>query len=933
MPKASPLQPSFSGGEFSPKVKGRSDSERYKTGLATCLNYLPTTQGPLCRRPGFKYSGVDAKDPSKPPAFLEFKFSQAQNYVIEAGDFYMRFFTNNGQIITSSTNFQVFGNYGTGNVTFASSMFYAMRTAGTPNYSENIITSAVIAAGSVLEIGSPYSYLDVPNLKVAQKDDTLYITHSSYPEYKLQRLGSTQWELKRVHNQDGPYLPLNSYRLNGDSVRTTLRVGTPLVIYQDGSVDYRSTTGPIAAITAITSVGTSGTIQVLSSNHGKFTGDRIVILGCVAACNANNGTSSISSMYWKVNKIDDSNLELIGSVFTNNVIGSSGFIYPALFEPYGTNTCFNDVGRSIGLIRTDGGRAWGRITEVLDMARFGFHIDSVQSPPVTGTGSGAGITVNYWQLGVWNRSNGYPGAVEFHQDRKTLGGTPYYPQRIDMSVSSYYDNFAASGSSLIVSDNNALSFGLNSAQLNKIAWIKSADQGLLAGSLNSEWNIAPNNQAVALTPTNINAKETSYFGSHDADAVQAGNSTLYIQRAQRRIREMNYFFQVNTYRSTDLAELSDHLTNPGIAKLVVQKETLSAIWGLRTDGQLTSMSYSRDDVALKVGWARHTVGGKSDSGGAAPVIKSIAVIPSPDGTYDSLWIATKRFINGTSVLNIEYSTKIFEDKTTQEDAFQVDCGATYDAPLTITGITTGGSSIVTAAAHGFANDDSVKISVVVGLNSSVVNVLGNVVNSNLVNGRVFIVGSTSTNAFFLKDFDGNYINSTDYSVYVSGGQARKLVSTISGLTWLKNEDVAVLADGGIHPITRVNSAGVLALSYPAAKVQIGLPFNSDAQTLRPDAGSGDGSAIGKMRRVYRAAFMVDRVGELSIGSSFDRLTPLEFNQADNQAADTATPLFTGIVREGLESEFDFEGQVCFRQSGPLPGMIQAIDIMLEENDV
>ena len=103
MPKASPIQPSFSGGEFSPRVYGRVDNERYKTGAAKLENYLPTVQGPILRRPGMKYSGADAKDPSKPPEFLEFKFSQTQNYILEFGDKYVRFFTNNTRITVNTT--------------------------------------------------------------------------------------------------------------------------------------------------------------------------------------------------------------------------------------------------------------------------------------------------------------------------------------------------------------------------------------------------------------------------------------------------------------------------------------------------------------------------------------------------------------------------------------------------------------------------------------------------------------------------------------------------------------------------------------------------------------------------------------------------------------------------------------------------------------
>lgn len=927
MPHASPIQPSFSGGEFSPRIYGRVDSERYKTGLATCLNYLPTTQGPIIRRSATAYK-IDAKDASKPPAMIAFKFSQTQNYMLEFGDKYIRFCAPAGQITTSSTHFKVSGTYGNLYFNVASSNFYSMRSSPIPRPDERIFASSVILASSVLEIESPYLYPDVHDLKVSQRADTLYIVHSSYPEYKLQRLGNEVWDLKATYNQDGPYLPFNTLKSSGDGLRFTIGA-TAVSVAADGSTLFDISVFPKITISGAADNG-AGLIRITATSHGYLTGDRVFIEGIFGTVEANNGTSSISSMSWFINKISDNSFDLLGSVFSNVYVGS-GLVYPAIFEPLAAPSNFADVGRLLALVRNDGGRSWGKITSVTNMRLARMLVDASKSQMPTGVGT-SGID-STWQLGIWNPINGYPNAIAFHQQRKALAGTPAFPQRIDMSSTADYDNFASSGSSYIVTDDSAISQNLDSDELNTLRWLKSDTNGLLAGSIGSEWTIAPNNQVAALTPTNFNASQTSFFGSHNASAIQAGAATLYIQRAQQRVRELNYFFQINTYRSTDVTELSNHLTVLGLKKLCSQKEPIPIVWALRTDGALLSVVYSRDDVALKVGWAPHLLGGFSDSGGSAPVVKSMDVMPSADGLYDQLWCSVQRFINGTSVVTIEAMSRIFDEATAIEDAFQGDCGATYDVPITISNITVAGSSVVSATAHGLANNDQIKITKVVGLNSSVIDEREVIHNSNLVNYHTFVVGSTSTNAFFLKDFVGNYIDSRSYSAYVSGGEVRKLVSSISGFTWLKNEKVSVLTDGAIHPDVIVNSAGVLALTYPAAKVQVGYAFNSDGKLLRPEAGSGDGSSIGKLRRPVRAAFGLHQVGEFSVGTSFDRLTPFEFLLADGQATDQPVPLFSGIHRESLQSQHDYNGQVCFRQKSMLPGMVQSVTVMLEENDV
>lgn len=926
MAKAAPLQPSFSAGEFSPRIYGRVDSERYKTGLETCLNYVPTTQGPLVPRSGFKYVGNNVKDPSKPPTLIPFQFSQKQNYIIEAGERYMRFYTNNGQILTSGTSFVVYGygyqnNKSLGYPGHSWWPIYGTRANTNPNANEIILTgstsvssfggqqivgtSPFVAAGTVLELPTPYigsSYLE---LKWAQRQDALYLFHKDYPVYKLIRSGGAYWDLKAVRTSDGPYLPQNTYALTGDSLRIKLSQAANLDVIST----FDSAGGVVVAGTA---AGTSNMIVIQTATPHPFqTGDKIAVIGILGTTEAN--TSGFNN--WTVQYSGSSKIALLGSQFVNPYGGSSGQILAALFTQTMGVT-------SVEFTTAVGGKVWGHIQPTT--AYSADYVPDITTPTMSSVST-------VWRLGAWSTLNGYPSAGCFHQQRLAVGGVPNLPQRIDLSVSGEYENFAPHNSSFIVADNNAISFNLDHVELNKINWLKSDDKGLLVGTFSSEFQVTPNNQAAALSPTNVNAKETSAFGSYDADALKVGNATIYIQRAQKDIRELNYFFQVDTYRSTDITEISEHITAPSIFKIVSQKETIPIVWTLRTDGTLLSMCYSRDDVSLQVGWSRHRLGGQFDSGGSAPQVKSMAVIPDPTGLFDQLWITARRYINGTSVVSVEYMSEPLEQDTQQEDFFYSDMGATLDNPVIVTNITTAGSAVLTAANHGFSNNDEIQIVKVVGMNSSVTDVAGVIHASNLVNYRQFVVGSASTNAFFLKDFAGNYVDSRAYSPYFSDGEVRKRVLTISGLSWLKNETVSILADGKVHPQTLVNSGGILTLQYRAAKVQIGLPYNMDGKTLRPDAGAQDGTSIGKKRRTSRVALMLNQAYGISIGPAFDRLTPLNL-PGPIPAADSAAPLFGGIVRDTLEGEFNFEGQVCFRQSSPTGGMVQTVTKFIEEND-
>lgn len=930
MPKASPLQPSFTAGEFSPKLYGRTDSERYKTGLATCLNYLPTIEGPIVRRPGTKYSGFDVKDPAVPPILVPFQISKDVGYILEFGANYVRFFKDGSRAVVSQssyvTSFALWKEPDYFNTSQPIeenlAQTYGIRVDNVIDRDEVVFSGSAVGAGSLLEFSTPFNSSDIRSLNYAIVGNTMYLACGRLPIFKLTYVTNENWKLKPVLPIDGPYLPFNSHTNVGDSSAVTL---TPQ------GADFKGTTtlktGPRATITAIGPTGSWGTnstyITVSMSTagaHSFFVGQRV--------CIPDEGLANTGGLFgvFSVDAVGSSTLTIRKPVESGFLSGSyvgSGFIYPALFGE-------NDLFRLVSFSKS-GKRYWGRIiansgiisTYNANFVPFGTLPDA---NPVT-----------TWQLGTW-RFNDWPKYLTFHQNRLFASGSAWRPNEVCASVVGDTENFQTSNSSYVVSDAYGLQFSLSAIEKVFVQWLASDSNGLLVGAFNSEWKVSPSSQATALTPTNINASETSYFGSENIPAVKTGNAILYVQRSARKIRELSYFFQFNSYKSTDLTQLSDHITAPSVVGLANQKETIPAVWALRSDGQLLSMVYGRDDETLKAGWARHELGGQSDSGGSPPKVLSMAVIAGSAAQFDQLWMCTRRFVNGTSAVHIEYMTKPFQDDTLLEDAIFLDCAGTYDNPKAITNISIAGSSIVTCPSHGFSDGDQVQITKVVGLNTSVVDINGYEFNSNRVNYGIFRVASTAANSFFLTDVNNgsSYIDTRGYSVYVSGGEARKLVSTIVGAAWLTGETVGVLADGRVHPDAVVGSGGVISLSYAAAKVHVGLKYNSDGKTLRLDAGAGDGTSIGKLRRPSRVAFQLYNVGEISVGMSFTNLVPLsdvESFKADNSSSDSKIPLFNGIARESLESQHDYDGQICFRQSAPLPGMIQSITQMIEENDV
>jgi len=164
MPPAHPMQTSFNAGEWSPRMDGQVDHDKYRYACRKMENFVCLPQGPAKSRPGFEYA-ASTKLGTVASRLIPFVFSNTQSYVLEFGRYYIRFYMNRGQIVSG---------------------------------------------GVPYEVATPYAAEDVAGLQWAQSADVMYLFHPDYPVHKLSRSGHTSWTLTPVDWEDGPYLSQNS---------------------------------------------------------------------------------------------------------------------------------------------------------------------------------------------------------------------------------------------------------------------------------------------------------------------------------------------------------------------------------------------------------------------------------------------------------------------------------------------------------------------------------------------------------------------------------------------------------------------------------------------------------------------------------------------------------------------------------------------------
>jgi len=144
-------------------------------------------------------------------------------------------------------------------------------------------------------------------------------------------------------------------------------------------------------------------------------------------------------------------------------------------------------------------------------------------------------------------------------------------------------------------------------------------------------------------------------------------------------------------------------------------------------------------------------------------------------------------------------------------------------------------------------------------------------------------------------------------------------SAISGLTHLNGKTVSILSDGVVQT-QQVVSNGTITLTDAAALVHIGLPYNSDLETLNIELPLNDGTMQGQRVLISRVIMrMLNSRGGYT-GPDFSDMYEL----TGEYKTSTDDSLYTGDVKLSLNQGYKDGGRFCVRQSDPLPMTILGV---------
>ena len=893
MPKATPILNSFAAGELSPLLDGRTDVSRYYSGAKTLKNFITLPYGSIKRRPGTYYVS-SVRDSARKSRLVSFQFSTTQSYIVEFADRFCRFYANRGQLLSG---------------------------------------------GSAYEIASPYLEADLFDLQFAQDADTMWIVHPSYKPRKLTR-NAASWD---------SYTKLMLH-MNGTDGSTTFTDEIAKVMTAAGNAQIDTAQYKFGGASGLFD-GTGD--YVTTPDHADFnfgTGD-FTIDFWVSINNATNQQSFVgqwvdNNNYWAVYKETNAGGNKLSITFivggvvkgnytlTSSWAVSTGTWYHLVFERYGTGakifidgvaqtltegTAFgsNDVGDLasvlyVGSFNTTTYPLNGWIDELRISKGIARHTADFTPPTTAYAADIITFAINNYAptadpFGA-DASNDCPSCVSIHEQRIFFANTNNDPQKIWGSKSGDYENMTTGTAA-----GDAFVYIIGSEQVNAIRWLSSG-RVLGMGTLGGVFSMSGGSDELGITPTNVTVKRETSYGALGIVPKKIGNFVYYVQRNAKILREFGYSYDIDEYASFDTTILAEHIAGDGIVDMDYQQSPYNVLWCVRSDGVLACLTRQIDQEVLA--WSRIILGGSFGAGDA--VVESVAVIPG-DGGDDEVWITVKRTINSATVRYIEYF-KPMSWGSEQEDTFFVDSGLTLDNPKPITDITKANPGVVTATGHGFSNGDIVIIRGVKGMTE--------------VNRTKFKVAGVSGDTFQLTDASASTnIDTSSYTAYVSGGEVRKCVTSVSGLSHLVGATVDLFIDGDTGTTAVVSAGGAITIATPAnggGEIHAGLRYTPYLKTMRIEAGSALGTAQAKLKRINKVFVRLYESLKVKIGNE-NTQDEFDFRDPGDTSSNTIA-VFTGDKEVLQPSQWDRDGHVVITQDGPYPLTVIAIIAHLTVSD-
>lgn len=683
---STPVLTSFNAGELTPLLDGRADLQKYAAGCRTLENFFILPQGGVTRRPGTQYLG-NAKDEDHPCRLMPFIYSQGVSAILEFGYRYMRVWRDGGLVTGDDGNpYEISTPYNqedvfqvafvqSADVMFLVHPFHHPQKLFRKGWAEWTMEDLELEHGVFKDENIDHEIFITPVFPE-------WLTATNYVKGDIVAIG-TQWSsvtsyvkgnvvyksgdplrfwkcIKNHSNKD----PVSERKYWRDHYQLCFRCLNDHTSTTSGShdappgntVDWEVADNYYAGTKKVTLYATDdifepemvGGLWLLRHPRDDNTIDDKFTMGADAEFTdpikvEGTWTFTTHGNWGGTIKIERS--------FDNGITWQSYREYSAYLDP-GSGMGDRNVDDSGEEDLPD---AMYRITQDGDdpdnsgTCRFNFTVrdylidgtilltDYIDERTAKGTvvsSLGSLKKTNQWAEGAWSVKNGYPCAVTVFEERLVFAGSAEEPQTVWFSMSNDYENFTPGEL-----DNNAMSFTISSDRVDAIKWIATKNE-LIIGTIGGEWKFGASKVTEPLTPTNLRCQRQSTYGSGNVPGTVINDVIMFFQEHEQTMREFSYSFEKDIFVAPSMTVMAEHINRQGVLQIAYQRHPYPIIWCCRKDGQLTTLTYNREEEV--VGWSRQVTDGN---------FESVAVITG-DGE-DEVWVCVKRTIKGVDKRYIE----------------------------------------------------------------------------------------------------------------------------------------------------------------------------------------------------------------------------------------------------------------------------------------
>ena len=924
MPRTTASINSFVSGEFSAKLDGRTDFEKYASGCKTLQNMLVHPQGAAARRVGTQFI-AEVKTSSAKTRLIPFEFSTTQTYILEFGNTYIRMYKDKGQItegdvtisaITKANPAVVTANghgYVDGQNIIITSVVGMTEVNGktfkvaekTTNTFElqnvdgaDINSSAFTTyssggdANRIYEIVSPYLTAELFELKFAQSADVMYITHPNHEVMKLSRTGHTSWTLTEVVFTAGPYLPTN----------TTATTITPQ--------QAAAASGKTLTLSAIT--GVNGGVGWLATDVGrivKFNSGEAII---TARTNATVAVATITTAFTNDNAIAAFNLGAFSDT-TGHPSCVSFFEQRLVFagtkdEPQ--TLYFSKSGDYENMTtgtNADDAMVYTIASNQVNKIRY---LKSVRTLLIGTTGGEFSVSADGTDAAVTptnvtiKRQSSFGAA---NVDAQPAGNAVLFLQRAKRKIRELAYNFDADG--YVAPDLTILNETVTNSGINEMAYQQAPDSilwcvredGILSGlTYQRTDNVVAWHRHIiggkSDTTKNIIQQQISFTAN--TTTVNGTNNTITLASHGLATNDPIYYYAA--------------------AHPITGISSGSLYYVIRTDGNTIKLATTAANSA-----AGTAIGLTGPSTASTQLIYQGVNISS-----NVIYSAAHGFRTGNIIFYDNVGTSIgglseniaYYVSRVDDNQFKL---FTDSKLVTVVSLT---------SAHTSEQTDNILQDAKV---ESVATISGDLNEDELwIISQRWVNGAVRRFVECFSDFDFDETAPQDFKFLDSHlSYSGVAVSSLSGLDHLEGETVSILADGATHA-TKVVTSGAIALTRSATKVVVGLPYASVLQTMRIEAGAGqfEGTAQAKIKRISKVTLRLFETVGAKVGPSLDNLETVPFRTTSGAMDLPVSTFLAGDKEVEFADDYNTDGFIFVKQEQALPLTVLALYPTIVTND-